>query len=249
MNVVTLDTFKKFIKNPEMRELNGYVQLVNGTKYLRCVKATIASSEPNDHIVEAVYGSSINVIKTDNFYAPITAEDMKLLALVVDSKYICVKGTEAYQKLSMVLNSSLKRNFDSVRESKIDDDIYYAMLLLTCNLQKAQKTVFEQSATISMFDAAKINAYINGEISVQGEDNTFSVSVEFDDGMQMDIKCCGSNDGPSWTEAVLFAPSYMGGCEVAMTDVDDVFVKIWEIEYEGCIYRAIIRVDSQKGEG
>lgn len=249
MNVVTLDTFKKFIKNPEMRELNGYVQFANGTKYLRCVKATIASSEQNDHIVEAVYGSSINVIKTDNFYAPITAEDMKLLALVVDSKYICVKGTEAYQKLSMVLNSSLKRNFDSVRENKIDDDLYYAMLLLTCNSQKAQKTVFEQSATISMFDAAQINAYINGEISVQGEDNTFSVSVEFDDGMQMDIKCCGSNDGPSWTEAVLFAPSYMGGCEVAMTDVDDVFVKIWEIEYEGCIYRAIIRVDSQKGEG
>ena len=249
MNVVTLDTFKKFIKSPEMRELNGYVQFANGTKYLRCVKTTIASSEQNDHIVEAVYGSSINVIKTDNFYAPITAEDMKLLALVVDSKYICVKGTEAYQKLSMVLNSSLKRNFDSVRENKIDDDLYYAMLLLTCNSQKAQKTVFEQSATISMFDAAQINAYINGEISVQGEDNTFSVSVEFDDGMQMDIKCCGSNDGPSWTEAVLFAPSYMGGCEVAMTDVDDVFVKIWEIEYEGCIYRAIIRVDSQKGEG
>ena len=80
---------------------------------------------------------------------------------------------------------------------------------------------------------------------MQSEDNTISVTVEYDDGMQMDIKCCGGGDDASdasWTEAVLFAPSCLGGGQVACTDADDTFVQTWEIEYENRIYRAIVNV-------
>ena len=107
-----------------------------------------------------------------------------------------------------------------------------------------EKTVFERTVSIRPSEAEKINSYLSGE-NMQSEDNTISVTVEYDDGMQMDIKCCGGGDDASdasWTEAVLFAPSCLGGGQVACTDADDTFVQTWEIEYENRIYRAIVDV-------
>lgn len=52
----------------------------------------------------------------------------------------------------------------------------------------------------------QINGYLHAtsEDEYQDEDHTITYTVEFPYGKQMDIKCCGCQDEPSWTEAVLF---------------------------------------------
>lgn len=41
-------------------------------------------------------------------------------------------------------------------------------------------------------------------LNYQGEDNTMSYTATFENNIEIDIKCCGSNNGPSWIEAVMF---------------------------------------------
>ena len=72
-----------------------------------------------------------------------------------------------------------------------------------------------------------------------GKNYTESYTVTFADGMQMDVKLCGSSDdgsgqNPLWTEAVLFDEN---GKEVACTDSKDFFFGTWELDYEGVCYR------------
>ena len=80
------------------------------------------------------------------------------------------------------------------------------------------------------------------------KDQTESWTVDFGDGVQMDIKLCCSDfyeDGtnPLWTEVVLF----INGAEVAGTDPSDMFFKIWEIEHENTVYRCVVaEADSEK---
>lgn len=76
----------------------------------------------------------------------------------------------------------------------------------------------------------------------QGEDNTITKSVIFPDGMQMDVKCCGSKDEPSWTEGVLFDRR---GNEVAHTDVFDEFEGKWELVHDGILYTMIIKMEGE----
>lgn len=72
----------------------------------------------------------------------------------------------------------------------------------------------------------------------QRDDETVTVTAVFDDGMEMDIKCVGSHDGPSYTEAVLFDH----GCEVAVTEVSEEFVGPWEIQHNGETYQVKVEV-------
>ena len=72
-----------------------------------------------------------------------------------------------------------------------------------------------------------------------GKNYTESHTATFADGMQMDIRLCGSrNDGsgqnPLWTEAVLFDED---GRQVACTDPETFFFGTWELDYEGVSYR------------
>ena len=70
------------------------------------------------------------------------------------------------------------------------------------------------------------------------ETETISKTVKFPDGRQMDIRLCGADKGPAWTEAVLFERS---GVQVCCTDPDDAFFQVWEIESDGVKYVVDVR--------
>lgn len=75
-----------------------------------------------------------------------------------------------------------------------------------------------------------------------GEDDTVSVTAVFDDGMEMDVKCCGVKDDdcfgePAWTEAVLFNKE---GAEAAFTEPEEEFFGEWHITYNGSEYVACV---------
>lgn len=57
-----------------------------------------------------------------------------------------------------------------------------------------------------------------------GEDLTITKTAVFDNGFEMDIKCCGCLDDVAWTEAVLFR----NGSEVCCTEPCDEFLGEWE---------------------
>ena len=67
-----------------------------------------------------------------------------------------------------------------------------------------------------------------------------SYTVQFPDGKQMDIKCCGCQDEPSWTEAVLFDAD---GSQLCCTEPGDSFDGPWELQYEGIRYTATIKTE------
>lgn len=81
----------------------------------------------------------------------------------------------------------------------------------------------------------KIRGYLEATdpADYQDEDDTIVCSARFPNGYQMDIKCCGSQDGPSWTEAVLFDDSDM---EMTMTQPEEEFEGEWVIEHKGVTY-------------
>ncbi len=77
-----------------------------------------------------------------------------------------------------------------------------------------------------------------------GEDETYSVTAAFENNIEMDIKLCGvqyeeGDDNLPWTEAVLFD----NGCEVCHTDVCNVFMGVWELEYNGISYEVTVKVE------
>lgn len=57
-----------------------------------------------------------------------------------------------------------------------------------------------------------------------GEYETIIKTAVFENGFEMDIKCCGCRDGVAWTEAVLFR----NGSEVCYTEPCDEFLGEWE---------------------
>ena len=103
----------------------------------------------------------------------------------------------------------------------------------SCTLQ------YEQILKLSNQELATIQKYLNAtrEEDYQGKDNTITHTVQFPDGMQMDIKCCSSQDGPSWTEAVLF-DSY--GQELTFTEVRENYTGSWELQYGGIKYSVFV---------
>lgn len=88
----------------------------------------------------------------------------------------------------------------------------------------------------------QINGYLHAtsEDEYQDEDHTITYTVEFPYGKQMDIKCCGCQDEPSWTEAVLF-DEY--GNQLCCTEPDYSFDGPWELQYEGIYYTVNIKTD------
>jgi len=75
-----------------------------------------------------------------------------------------------------------------------------------------------------------------------GEDETFKISVEFDDGYTMDIMVCGVQyeDGGSntcFSQAVLYNED---GGEVTYTDPESSFKGLWSLEHAGVTYEVNI---------
>ena len=69
---------------------------------------------------------------------------------------------------------------------------------------------------------------------------TITYTVQFPDGKQMDIKCCGCQDEPSWTEAVLFDED---GSQLCCTEPGDSFDGPWELQYAGIRYTVTIKTE------
>lgn len=104
---------------------------------------------------------------------------------------------------------------------------------------------FHQTLKISQDALAIINGYLNADSpeKYQGEDSAIIHTVQFPDGKQMDIKCCGCNAEASWTEAVLFDSH---GCEIACTEVCGEYTGLWELEYFDAIYTVDVVVDGEE---
>ena len=98
---------------------------------------------------------------------------------------------------------------------------------------------FVEHLQISQREAAIINSYLQAktEEQFQSENETITHTVVFPDGNEMDIKCCGAQDGSSWTEAVLFDRD---GMELCCSEVSDRYDGTWELEYSGQRYVAVV---------
>ena len=106
---------------------------------------------------------------------------------------------------------------------------------------------YHQVVTIHKELAETINKYLNAtsEDEYQGEDNSIRCTAVFPDGMEMDIVCCGANDGPSWTEAVLFSRL---GAELCCTEPSEEFLGDWELEFKGTTYSVTVVIKEDKAE-
>lgn len=98
---------------------------------------------------------------------------------------------------------------------------------------------YHQVLKISNQELDIIQRYLSAmrEEDYQGLDDTITNTAQFPDGMQMDIKCCGSQDGPSWTDAVLFNQN---GQELTCTEVCEEYMRLWELEYSGIKYSVFV---------
>lgn len=99
----------------------------------------------------------------------------------------------------------------------------------------------EKTLLISQREADTITRYLREEPKNEseslGEDSTITNTVDFGNGIAMDIKCCGVQfiEGESnlaWTEAVLFK----NGAQVSFTDPYDEYLGEWICEYDGDEY-------------
>lgn len=88
-----------------------------------------------------------------------------------------------------------------------------------------------------------INGYLTAscEEEYQGDDSIISKTAIFPNGFEMDIKCCGCDNEPSWTEAVLFE----NGSELCCSEPYDEFLGDWELEHKGVVYHVLVRVSNE----
>ena len=96
------------------------------------------------------------------------------------------------------------------------------------------KHFYEKDIFISKYVAAKINkaCSINYPKDWFSEDETpFTLTAKFVDGTTMDIRCCGSQDAPSWCESILWTPDENGGLhEINCSgEVCDSILGNWEL--------------------
>lgn len=97
--------------------------------------------------------------------------------------------------------------------------------------------LYEQVVLLDSDRADQIEKWLSNT-EHQSENETFTVTVQFPDGRQMDVQCCGVQDEDecSWTQAVLFA----GGQEIGCTQPGEDFLGIWEIETPAARYRTYV---------
>ena len=77
-----------------------------------------------------------------------------------------------------------------------------------------------------------------------GEDICITKTAVFDNGYEMDIKCCGvqyeeGGDNGAWTEAVLFR----NGSQVCCSEPSDEFVGEWELRDDNQVFTVNVVVE------
>lgn len=92
---------------------------------------------------------------------------------------------------------------------------------------------------ISPREASIIDDYLNTSKDDEyfSENETITHTVHFPDGCQMDIKCCGVDNGPAFTEAVLFDKN---GGQLAFTEPEEDYLGTWTLEHNGVTYIAVV---------
>ena len=107
---------------------------------------------------------------------------------------------------------------------------------------------YVKTLRIGKDEASVIEHYLRDEPTSRadcfGEEETVRNTVRFDNGVEMDIKCCGvqfleGQSNTAWTEAVLFA----NGSEVCCTEPAGEYVGEWECEYNGDAYVVVVEVE------
>ena len=76
------------------------------------------------------------------------------------------------------------------------------------------KHIYEKDAFVTKDIAAKINKACSMSYPLDWfskNETPYTIIVGFADGMVMDIRCCGSQDGASWCESILWTPDEKGG--------------------------------------
>lgn len=101
---------------------------------------------------------------------------------------------------------------------------------------------YEKEIKITKKLANKINHLLTEVNEDFGEDLTITKTAVFDNGFEMDIKCCGCRNDVAWTEAVLFR----NGSEVACTEPCDEFIGVWECTNDKDSYIVNIVVDESE---
>lgn len=110
---------------------------------------------------------------------------------------------------------------------------------------------YEKVLVISDNEAEQINKFLHVEpkdsSECLGEDDTFTRTAVFENGIEMDVKCCGSQyqEGESnlaWTEAVLFK----NGWEVSFSEPEEEYLGEWSLDYEGNDYVVKVITESEE---
>lgn len=105
---------------------------------------------------------------------------------------------------------------------------------------KYEKTITIDSKTAAFYEKVLMST------DMMGEDDTYIVTAEFENGMEMDIKICGCDNGEPWTEGVLFNKN---SSEVAYTEPSEEFFGEWCFEYNNDIYVVnIVKANSCKNQ-
>ena len=101
----------------------------------------------------------------------------------------------------------------------------------------------KKTLVVSKSDNEKITRFLHAtkDTGFQG-DNNITYTVSFGNGIEMDVSCCGSPDGPSWAEAVLFA----NGNEVCYSPAEDSFTGEWKLRYNGEEYLVVVDVAKEE---
>ena len=110
---------------------------------------------------------------------------------------------------------------------------------------------YERVIKISKEEAEQINKHLTVEPTCVeeclGEDIAIVYTAEFDNGFEMDVKCCGvqyepyNSSNTAWTEAVLFED----GQEVCCSEVSDEFLGEWVLENDEDEYVVIVEVEGE----
>lgn len=115
------------------------------------------------------------------------------------------------------------------------------------------KRIYEKDTFVTKDIAAQINkaCSMNYPSDWFSENETpYTVTVGFDGEMVMDIRCCGSQDAPSWCEAVLWTPDKEGGLhEINCSgEVYDSILGKWELKDPDTENEYIVNVKIYKDE-
>lgn len=108
----------------------------------------------------------------------------------------------------------------------------------------------ERTITVPREEAAVIRRYLRrepqSEAECMGEDTIITHTAVFDDGFEVDVKCCGVQyqEGVSnrpWTEAVLFHHGY----EITFTEPEEDYFGTWTLWHGNDAYVVTVAEDGR----